>query len=361
MFWPSVGSFQWFWRQIRVEVWARSEAVLECSPSNTPEQLKKVGGIRWWEMIWNHGEPNGILMEFSCNLVVSMDSHDERHNWDWKAKKGWDMHRVGNTTKNGYRIWKLRTNMHQVRYFFSNWQKTLQKTWININQTTFVWRGISWKAKIAWASDRLKNCVAGVRFATTPVVARYHPDKRPWSAGGYGEKAHENLGRFGLLDIGAYDLGSRISGLLRLSGIVPFCGRWLSPWTRLARYVPDLVDTVASSRMFLFLASLEQCQDDTQQPWIYLEKLTWVMNKPPGCLGYIWYIGDEKLTSYVGITIKHYKDPYETTSISVFNGKYPARFFFVAPNIRLNLGGQMTPILADIFFFKLKLLCVPFW
>ena len=159
--WPSVGSFSDFDERFGSKSTPRFEAVLECSPSNTPEQLKKVGGIRWWEMIWNHGESNGILMEFSCNLVVSMDSHDERHNWDWKAKKGWDMHRVGNTTKNGYRIWKLRTNMHQVRYFFSNWQKTLQKTWININHTTFVWRGISWKAKIAWASDRLKICVAG--------------------------------------------------------------------------------------------------------------------------------------------------------------------------------------------------------
>lgn len=84
-----------------------------------------------------------------------------------------------------------------------------------MNQTTFVWRGISWKAKIAWASDRLKNCVAGGK-TTTPVVARYHPDKRPWSAGGYGEKAHENLGRFGLLDIGAYMTG--VAGLVACLG-----------------------------------------------------------------------------------------------------------------------------------------------
>ena len=154
---------------------------------------------------------------------------------------------------------------------------------------------------------------------TTPVVARYHPDKRPWSAGGYGEKAAREFGAIWAVGHRSiYDWGSWISGLLRLSGIVPFCGRWLSPWTRLERYVTDLIDTVASSRIFLFWASLEQCQDDTQQPWIYLEKLTWVMNKTPGCLGYIWYIGDEKLTSYVGITIKHYKDPYETTSISVY-------------------------------------------
>ena len=27
----------------------------------------------------------------------------------------------------------------------------------------------------------------------------------------------------------------------------------------------------------------------------------------PGCLG---YIGDEKLPSYIGIIINHYKDPY---------------------------------------------------
>ena len=29
--------------------------------------------------------------------------------------------------------------------------------------------------------------------------------------------------------------------------------------------------------------------------------------KNPGCLG---YIGDEKLPSYIGILLNHYKDPY---------------------------------------------------
>ena len=32
----------------------------------------------------------------------------------------------------------------------------------------------------------------------------------------------------------------------------------------------------------------------------------------PGCLG---YIGDDKLPSYMGITINHYMDPYEPTRI----------------------------------------------
>ena len=118
--------------------------------------------------------------------------------------------------------------------------------------------------------------------------------------------------------------------------------------------ITDLIDTVASSRIFLFWASLEQCQDDTQQPWIYLEKLTWVMNKTPGCLGYIWYIGDEKLTSYVGITIKHYKDPYETTSISVFNGKYPARFFFCGSKYPLKPWGANDSHFGGYFFFQIE-------
>ena len=36
------------------------------------------------------------------------------------------------------------------------------------------------------------------------------------------------------------------------------------------------------------------------------------MKKPPDYLG---YIGDEILPSCVGITVDHYKDPYQTTSI----------------------------------------------
>ena len=35
--------------------------------------------------------------------------------------------------------------------------------------------------------------------------------------------------------------------------------------------------------------------------------------RAPGCWG---YIGDDILPSYVRLTIKHYKDPYETTRIS---------------------------------------------
>ena len=44
----------------------------------------------------------------------------------------------------------------------------------------------------------------------------------------------------------------------------------------------------------------------------------------PGWLG---YIGDEILPSFLGIIIKHYKDPYEPTCIS---WKVGGLFFFAA-------------------------------
>ena len=31
-------------------------------------------------------------------------------------------------------------------------------------------------------------------------------------------------------------------------------------------------------------------------------------------VGYVLYIGDEKLPSYIGIIISHYRDPYKPTS-----------------------------------------------
>lgn len=72
---PSVGSFSDFDERFGSKSTPRFEAVLECSPSNTPEQLKKVGGIRWWEMIWNDGESNGNFNGIlRSNLVVSMGS-----------------------------------------------------------------------------------------------------------------------------------------------------------------------------------------------------------------------------------------------------------------------------------------------
>jgi len=155
-----------------------------------------------------------------------------------KSKKRVRHAYVGNKTKNGYWIWKLRTNNAPGSLLFQIDIKTLQKTWININHTTFVWRGIPWKTKIAWASDRLKNCVAGRQNHDT-CGGKVSSGQATLECGWLWRKGARELGRFGLLDIGAYDWSSRISGLLRLSGIVPFCGRWLSPWTRLERYVTD--------------------------------------------------------------------------------------------------------------------------
>ena len=42
--------------------------------------------------------------------------------------------------------------------------------------------------------------------------------------------------------------------------------------------------------------------------------------------GYLLYIGDEILPSYIGIIIHHYKDPYKPTSIM----ESRSFFFFVA-------------------------------
>ncbi len=58
----------------------------------------------------------------------------------------------------------------------------------------------------------------------------------------------------------------------------PFCGRWLSPWTRLERYVTDQLNPIDTdySRIFLLLVSFfSNVQDDTQQSlWDTSEKLT---------------------------------------------------------------------------------------
>ena len=146
-------------RQIRVEVWAprlfrRCWSVLLATPRSSWKRWVGFGygnDMEWWGIQW---ESNGILRS---NLVVSMDSHDERHNWDWKATRVRHAY-VGNKT-NGYWIWKLRTNNAPGSLLFFKWtKKTAAK---DMDQTTFVWRGLSWKAKIVWASDRLKICVAG--------------------------------------------------------------------------------------------------------------------------------------------------------------------------------------------------------
>ena len=75
MFHPQLGRSSDFDDRFGSKSTPRFEAVLECSPSNTPEQLKKVGGIRLWEMIWNDGESNGNFNGIlRSNLVVSMGS-----------------------------------------------------------------------------------------------------------------------------------------------------------------------------------------------------------------------------------------------------------------------------------------------
>ena len=63
--------------------------------------------------------------------------------------------------------------------------------------------------------------------------------------------------------------------------------------------------------------------------------------RAPGWLG---YIGDEKLPSYMGIIINHYKDPYQPTSIM----ESRRVFFVVQMALKLdNLGGGNS----NIFYF----------
>ena len=44
-------------------------------------------------------------------------------------------------------------------------------------------------------------------------------------------------------------------------------------------------------------------------PFLCGEKMIWAMKKGP-LVGWVIYIGDEKLPNYMGIIINHYKDPY---------------------------------------------------
>ena len=56
------------------------------------------------------------------------------------------------------------------------------------------------------------------------------------------------------------------------------------------------------------------------------------MKNKYGCLG---YIGDEKLPSYEGTTINHYKEiPIETTSLT--HGKKGTPFFFFVAQFQLD-------------------------
>ena len=54
--------------------------------------------------------------------------------------------------------------------------------------------------------------------------------------------------------------------------------------------------------------------------------------KKSGYPGWLGYIGDEMLSSYMGIKTNYYKDPYYT--ISIMESK---RFFFVVAHIKLDL------------------------
>ena len=134
-----------------------------------------------------------------------------------KSKKRVRHAYVGNKT-HGYWIWKLRTNIcTRFVTFFQIDKKNRCKRHesILIRQLLFGeayheklrlpgpqtgWRTVLQEAKPRhlWWQGIIRTSDPGVRVAME-------------------KRRHENLGRFGLLDIGAYDLGSRISGLLRLS------------------------------------------------------------------------------------------------------------------------------------------------
>ena len=58
--------------------------------------------------------------------------------------------------------------------------------------------------------------------------------------------------------------------------------------------------------------------------------------------GWLDYIGDEILPSYIGIIISHYKDPYEPTSIMESK-----RFFFVAQVVIPGVCWKMLSLISS--------------